>query len=613
MALGLGLGLGLSAFFWLPAAAESGFVRLELARTAMFDYRGGLFAPGRLPPEAVPLPFSTRVPFLDGAFAALYGGVSRLLPAELAVEQALLVALAVAGGIGAGRAAGRPGGAIQVWIWLILGAGLWLLTTTWSAPLWAATPALPMVQFPQRFNGPLSLCIALAAATGLALAGSWRVPLRAAAGVVVGLLALSAIQARPYIADTPPPHDVDGRTLAAQEIDRFGAGTTSGGEFLPRTVYWEQNLPGVHRGLRLYDDAYPQAGWQAGLVRVLEGQGAATAVYQAPGWVGARVEGATPLRLAVHQLLFPGWRAYLDGQPIPLAPVPDRPGVDASLGFMVLEVPAGEHHVEVRFGPTPARAAGAALSAATLAYVLLGAAGRVWPSLAAGRLRLALPLLAAGRLPGLRSLGRPPPPGPRRPRPRGVRPGAPRSRPQRGLPGGGGRGGGGGPGPGRDGRPRGRRPGPPAPLPRRAHPARRDESSAAGSTCTPPPPRRCACGCPPGPTSRPAWPSTPPPGAKAPGGRGALRAGGGGARRAPGAAGAPPQPPGPGRGAGLGRRVGRPRPPGRAGGAPGAAHGGRGRPPLRLGRLGQPPGRPLDRRPPPPRHPPGVGHPLPPR
>jgi hypothetical protein len=393
---GVVLGLGLSAFFWLPAVLESGAVRLDLARTAMFDYRGGLFVPGRVPADELPFPVAVRAPAVQGFLDGVYGAVARVLPHELAVEQAVLAALAAAGAARAGRR-GRP-----VWLWLLLGAGLWLLTTTWSAPIWAATPGLPLVQFPQRFNGPISLCVALAAAGGVAAAGAWRPGLRLGAALAVGLLALSAVAQRPYIAGPEPPHDVDARTLAGEEIDRFGAGTTSGGEFLPRTVHWEQNRPGQHRGLRLYDDAYPQAGWQAGLVRVLDGQGAATAVYQAPGWIAARVEAATPLRLAVHQLLFPGWRAYLDGQPVPVTAAPDEGGIDASLGFMVLEVPAGQHHVEVRFAATPPRALGAALSLATLVLVLGLAAlaalaareaappGRYLPALA-----VAVPLLAA--------------------------------------------------------------------------------------------------------------------------------------------------------------------------------------------------------------------------
>ena len=608
----------------------------------MFDYRGGLFAPGRLPTEGVPVPFGTPVPALDGALAALYQGVARFLPNDFAVEQALLVAVAVAGGLGAAARAG-PGGRGLKPAGRAAAPGLGLAHPGRRpvaadhhlvGPPLGGHPRPALVQFPQRFNGPLSLCVALAAATGLAVAGSWRPLLRAVAGVVIGLLALSAIQARPYIADTPPPHDVDGRTLAAQEIDRFGAGTTSGGEFLPRTVYWEQNLPGAHRGLRLYDDVYPQAGWQAGLVRVLDGQGAATAVYQAPGWVGARVEGATPLRLAVHQLLFPGWRAYLDGQPTPLAAVPDRPGLDASLGFMVLEVPAGEHHVEVRFGPTPARAAGAALSAAALAYVLLGVARGVWPALAGGRLRLALALLAAGASlaygvwdarPRLGPAAAGPAAYARVPLARGLG-GASRvavdvagavaqGRAETAAPGIAGQG------------PlhpfldvRSLAPGlaPGAPAPRCGRPP------AGGGRAAPlavhAPPRGgggAPAGAPPGllpgrPGPRPQ--RLGPAGGGARGGRrGALRAGSPGPDRAgAGAAGAPPQPPRPGRGAGLGGRVGRPRPPGRAGGAPGAAHGGRGRPPLRLGRLGQPPGRPLDRGPPPPRHASGLGHLTPP-
>ena len=44
---------------------------------------------------------------------------------------------------------------------------------------------------------------------------------------------------------------------------------------------------------------------------------------------------------------------------------------------MVLDVPAGQHQAEVRFAATPPRAAGAALSFATLVLALGLAAGAV--------------------------------------------------------------------------------------------------------------------------------------------------------------------------------------------------------------------------------------------
>ena len=477
------LGVGLAAFFWLPAILETGAVQLGLAQGGLYDPQNWLYDPVSGGPRVARADYRhTRAGPADLSLIFDYNAVGGFTPEKISLGQFLLWLAALAVALALLWRRRQPYLSRLALLFGVLALGCWFFNTSWSGPVWDVAPLLPLVQFPWRFYGPFALCLALAAGVALAaLPAQGRLALaaRAGAATLVLLLAVGAVATRPYRLGPLPAHDVDERNLARLEYNRYGAGTTSGGEFLPRGAAWGKD--GDRRGIKVYDDVYPQAGWQAGLVRVLDGQGAATAVYQAPGWVGARVEGATPLRLAVHQLLFPGWRAYLDGQPIPLQTTPYLEHIGGSLGIMVLEVPAGEHHVEVRFGPTPARAAGAALSAAALA--LVGALIYLWWH---GDLRPDAP--RRGRLVGpaggpappgrrreraVRDGGRPPPPGPGRRRPGGLRPGAPGPRPRRGLPGGGGRGRGRGPGAGRDGRPRDRRPGPPAPLPRRALPGPR--------------------------------------------------------------------------------------------------------------------------------------------
>src|SRR5262249_44884444 len=147
-------------------------------------------------------------------------------------------------------------------------------------------------------------------------ASGWRAwSARGLAPALVLLLSYGAVATRPFKLGPEPAPDVDERNLAGLEDNRYGAGTTSGGEVLPPPAQWGED--GNRRGIKVYEDTYPQASWQAGLVRVLDGEGAATAVYQEPGWIGARIEAASPLHLAFHQLLFPGWRGYVDGQPVP--------------------------------------------------------------------------------------------------------------------------------------------------------------------------------------------------------------------------------------------------------------------------------------------------------
>ncbi len=109
---------------------------------------------------------------------------------------------------------------------------------------------------------------------------------------------------------------------------------------------------------------------------MLSGSAVVTGVFQAPNLVGAHVGAAGPVEVAFHQLYFPGWRVYIDGQLAPLYPVPPDARVGFSLGFMVVGVPPGDHRVELRFGPTPIRAVAIALSCAALVGLLVWSARR---------------------------------------------------------------------------------------------------------------------------------------------------------------------------------------------------------------------------------------------
>lgn len=60
---------------------------------------------------------------------------------------------------------------------------------------------------------------------------------------------------------------------------------------------------------------------------------------------------------------FPGWRGYVDGQEVPIRP-------EGPHGLITLDVPAGEHQVEIRFGDTPIRVVGKVISLLSLGLSL---------------------------------------------------------------------------------------------------------------------------------------------------------------------------------------------------------------------------------------------------
>jgi hypothetical protein len=75
-------------------------------------------------------------------------------------------------------------------------------------------------------------------------------------------------------------------------------------------------------------------------------------------WV--RSPDGTALRFYTYY--FPGWRVFVDGQRLPDSAL--RP--ETVYGLLTVDIPPGKHHVLLRWGDTPLRLAGKALTVACL-------------------------------------------------------------------------------------------------------------------------------------------------------------------------------------------------------------------------------------------------------
>jgi hypothetical protein len=242
---------------------------------------------------------------------------------------------------------------------------VWFLTTTWSEWFWDHVPLMHFLQFSWRLYGPLALALGLAAAGGAAV---WRskplvtlVPL-----LVAGLLAANTTTARPQWISDGVERQVGGPQLVGTENTTFGAGTTTGGEFVPRSADLEALGPGKRRGNGVYERLYPEFGWLGGRTWVLEGDLQVTDLAGGPTWTEATVEAQTPGVLAFRTIAFPGWRTYLDGQMVQARLAPHDDALGISPGFLAVPVPAGTHRVQIAFGPTRLRTFAALLSVLTL-------------------------------------------------------------------------------------------------------------------------------------------------------------------------------------------------------------------------------------------------------
>ena len=372
VSIGITIGIGLSAFFWMPVILEASAV--HLGRSDVTPY---LFNPITTARDLV-----HAIRGLDWTSRAIFTALPETLivrPPNHETIPITLLALATLGAVATGVSRTQRGSATRtITTMCAVGVAACLaMNATWVRLAWQTLPVIPVIQYAWRLYGPMSLMAALAGAGFIA---AWRPGSRmravaiGVATVLVATLATGSVLTRRGTLTASPPPPPDGRMVFARETDRYAGGTTSTGEFLPRTVEISDLTPGVRRGLSVFTDAIPEASWHAGLVRIPSGDAEVTAIDHARNLIIAEVDATTASTVAFHQFMFPGWRATVDGIPAPLAVAPYDESIHASLGYMVVAVPAGRHRVEVAFGTTPARVIGTAMSIMTLTLGLVAVA-----------------------------------------------------------------------------------------------------------------------------------------------------------------------------------------------------------------------------------------------
>lgn len=334
------LALALSAPLWLPFLVESRAVGIALGPSA--GYQKHLTPLGQL---------------VQGLLLYRYrgkpGGVADYPLSWLAPGLLALAALLAGGWLLRRRRI--PSGPLLAFGLLLALVSTWLITAS-SLPAWRALqPVLAQLQYPWRF-------LALAAAGWLLVAGALPVlaPPRSA-GIVAGLvIAACVVVALPNL--HVKPLDISAAEtwtpdrMWAEDAANGQVGATWTGEFLPLTVTEQRWALG-----RPFDGA------KDGPAATITPQVRIEKIgYQQ---LALAIESAGPMPLRLHQFYLPGWTATLDGRAIPVA-------ATGELGLVSVDVPEGSRHLRLRFGPTPARAEGAALAAlATLVW-----AGWAWRS-----------------------------------------------------------------------------------------------------------------------------------------------------------------------------------------------------------------------------------------
>jgi hypothetical protein len=343
----MALGIGLSAIFWLPVLQERGDVHLTLTGPGHFDFHNHFLTLDELLAPSSTLDLGAAAPHF-----ALNLGAAQWLLALLALPALIW---------------GPPGQRRLTGFFVLCSVGLVVLMLPISAPIWEMVPGMALLQFPWRLLGPVGVALSMTAAAGFAffaqlrfkgvgamLQRRWSV-MALAVGIGLTLwLALPAMFPPLWAAEFGP---TDPSAIIEFELSGVAVGTTSTGDYLP--IHVEVAPHPEPAFLATYGgpggvDKVNRATLPAGTV--------VETVSHGPTHDRFHVVSNKPFILRLFTFYFPGWRATVDGQEVPIE-------LGRPEGFITIEVPSGTHTVEVRLGAwaTPARLIGTLASLLSLA------------------------------------------------------------------------------------------------------------------------------------------------------------------------------------------------------------------------------------------------------
>jgi uncharacterized membrane protein len=325
LAAGVFLGIGLAAFYVVPSMVELGHVAIGRMTSGYSAYQDHFVAPSQW--------WSTA-----WGYGASVPGLGDDMPLQISGVQWLVIGLATASLLISALTRLRVPhvGALAFWL-AAVGVAMFLMTDR-SALLWRAIPALPYLQFPWRYFMVISLGSAVLAGLLLASVTSRTVQALLVIGVIGWHYAAHREHLKPASYIPLQAMNIDRSRWA--EIEQVGVGAFLERGFTP--VAARQEAPaGIGR-------------WT-----IVDGSGEVRPSRVADDSMTLDVETSTGVRLRLHSHMFPGWRVWVDDEPIDVA-------IDPRYGFLEVTLGAGTHRVDARFTNTPARTASNAISVVSL-------------------------------------------------------------------------------------------------------------------------------------------------------------------------------------------------------------------------------------------------------
>jgi hypothetical protein len=314
------LGLLLSTTYWLPAFAEVQYVNVRAA-AEQFQIQDNF------------IPLSD---LLGAAQPPDRGSLN--MPYTFGIGQVTLL-LAGLGGVAALRARLSRWQRAFIFGGLIVALMCGYMATYPSLWLWERIPGASLILFPWRLLGLIAVMLVPAAACLIeAIPKRWQ-PGTVCVGVTALLLTSLPLMFSIY-PDLPDQGAITPATSIRYEITSGNLGGVSNNEYLPR---WASKRP----DFAPCPECYNEWKWQIFVNdRTLP---TGVKVVAAPSELRRvsrfDVNAPAPFRLELRQLYFSGWSATLDGQPIPIQ-------ITEPYGLIALDVPAGEHRVQVWYAGT---------------------------------------------------------------------------------------------------------------------------------------------------------------------------------------------------------------------------------------------------------------------
>lgn len=341
-----------TAFFWLPFIAERSAIKLDVAGDGHYDYRNHFVPFHELMGWLKPMDRRAVSPYIP-----MSAGPA-ILAMALAGLALSVVRLHRVGWIGFYAIA------VTALLWLVTPGSQWI---------WEHLPGFRFYQFPWRFLGPVATCLVpLVSILGAprsypsaqrhsGIAGV-RVAVSALVALCLLIPALIGLYPLPWTSGFGEILPVD---IIRAELSGRWRGTTSTNDFVPATV---QMIPGPQQSVL---ESYEHPPVDRVNRATLPSDTTVRVVPDRP-WVNRlRVSSSREFVLRLYLFDFPGWRASIDGQDVPIV-------IANPEGFITVTVPAGDHEVVVRFGETPVRRLAWSLSGIGMVVILIAAGRRHW-------------------------------------------------------------------------------------------------------------------------------------------------------------------------------------------------------------------------------------------